>query len=67
MNNTTSQVHWSKIIAEIKPEYLSLFPPKCGLSEFYVWSDDFNTRQRINNRFSEIHKEIMILLENKSC
>ena len=28
--------------------YRNLFRPKCGLSEFYIHDDDFETRRRLN-------------------
>lgn len=49
-------------LLDIKEQYDSMYPPKSGLSEFYVWSDDINTRKKVNDSFQKLHKEIVLLI-----
>lgn len=51
-------------ISNIKQEYLSLFSIKSGLSEFYVWSDDYDTRKKINDRYTKIREQIDEILSD---
>lgn len=44
--------------------YKSLFTGKGGLTEFYVWDDDFDTRQKINKPFETITDELWILFKS---
>lgn len=62
LSNGDLHVDDNILISKIKQDYLSLFPAKSGLSEFYVWSDDYITRKKINDDFDEIHKQIIRLL-----
>ena len=50
------------LLSDIRSQYNSMFPPKSGLNEFYVWSEDFDTRKEINDNFIKLHKEITSIL-----
>ncbi len=43
--------------------YKSLFTGKGGLTEFYVWDDDFDKRQKINEPFERITDELWDLFK----
>lgn len=64
LSNDGLHVDDNILISNIKQDYLSLFPAKSGLSEFYVWSDDYNTRKEINDDFDEIHRQLIRLLND---
>jgi len=50
-------------LVEIKIRYNSIYPPKGGFNEFYVWSDDYAIRKMINEKFGKIKREINHLLD----
>ncbi len=55
-----------KFVNGIKSSYYSMFPPKSGLSEFYVWAEDYNTRRMINEEFSRLDLQIRSILKDKN-
>lgn len=55
----------SDIIIAITNQYKSLFIPKMGLSEFYIWDNNFKSRQQKNKEYENILEKIdKILKEN---
>ena len=48
--------------AVIKSQYSQLFPPKCSLSEFYIWREDMNERHRLNADYQKINEQIKEIL-----
>lgn len=49
---------------EIIRNYKMLFPGKGGLSEFFIWDNDFETRKKLNEPLDEIHKELWSIMKN---
>jgi len=52
----------NKTIKEVKEIHSSLYPPKGGLSEFFVWRNDFDERIKINDYLDNIKEELWKLL-----
>ncbi len=48
---------------QIQREYKSLYPARGGLSEFHIWKDDFDERQRLNEPLSRIRERLWELLK----
>lgn len=48
--------------SQVACEYKKLFAPKSGLSEFYVWKNDFAEREKINNTLEELKKRLWEIL-----
>lgn len=48
---------------QVACEYKRLFFPKSGLSEFYVWKDDFAERKKINDTLKTIKIRLWEILE----
>ncbi|WP_291584070.1 hypothetical protein [Clostridium sp. UBA6640] len=48
---------------EIQRDYKNLYPARGGLSEFYIWKDDFNGRQKLNEPLSKIRERLWELLK----
>nr|WP_320985921.1 hypothetical protein [Enterocloster clostridioformis] len=48
--------------AEVSCEYKKLFSPKSGLSEFYVWKNDFTERKNINDSLNNIKTRLWEIL-----
>lgn len=43
---------------EVADIYKALYPARGGLSEFYIWKDDFDERMAINEPFTRIKEEL---------
>lgn len=52
----------SEVFSELRSSYNSMFPPKSGLSEFYIWDDDFETRVKLNLAYEEVKNQIEKIL-----
>lgn len=42
--------------------YSSMFPAKSGLSEFYIWNNDFHVRKKLNMEYEEVKQQIESIL-----
>lgn len=49
--------------SQVACEYKKLFSPKSGLSEFYVWKNDFAERKKINDTLEVIKKRLWEIFE----
>lgn len=49
--------------SEIQRQYKTLFSPKSGLSEFYIWKDSLAERIAANKPFEEIRQALWDILE----
>ncbi|HBF36153.1 MAG TPA: hypothetical protein DDW50_02405 [Firmicutes bacterium] len=47
-----------KIFDEIKESYQSMYPSHGGLTEFFVWRDDFEERRQVNLPLDNIKSEL---------
>lgn len=47
----------------IHRDYKNLYPARGGLSEFYIWNDDFNERQKLNEPLSKIRERLWEILK----
>ena len=52
-----------KQFIEIQRDYKNLYPARGGLSEFYIWNDDFNERQKLNEPLSKIRERLWEILK----
>ena len=52
-----------KQFIEIQREYKKLYPARGGLSEFYIWNDDFHERQKLNEPLSKIRERLWEILK----
>jgi hypothetical protein len=48
----------NEIFATIKESYQSMYPPHGGLSDFFVWREDFEERRKANQPLKAIKKEL---------
>lgn len=46
----------------IKKMHESMFPPRGGLSNFFIWSNDYDERIRLNDPLDKVRKEIFEVL-----
>jgi hypothetical protein len=47
-----------KKIIEIERNYKMLYPARGGLSEFYIWDNDFEKRKKLNEPLDKVRKEL---------
>ena len=43
--------------------YRGLYPPRGGLTEFFFWDNNYETRMEINKELEGVKKKISILME----
>ena len=51
-----------KLVSEVTGQYKSMFPPRGGLSEFYIWDNSFEVRYRANHEYEQIKLQIEAIL-----
>ncbi|GLV66925.1 hypothetical protein Bmyc01_55940 [Bacillus mycoides] len=51
-------IDFDDVINEIKLTYSNLYPPRGGLSDFFIWKADFNERVRANEPLGRIGDEL---------
>ena len=56
LKNNTADL--DKVFDEIKESYQSIYPSHGGLTEFFVWRDDFEERLNANLPLDNIKKEL---------
>ncbi|MFL0251320.1 hypothetical protein ACJDT4_12915 [Clostridium neuense] len=47
-----------KKIIEIEQNYKMLYPAHGGLSEFYIWDNDFEKRKKLNEPLDKVTEEL---------
>ena len=47
-----------ELLALLREDYASLFPPRSGLSEFYRWHKDVQERIRLNRAYQDLIGQI---------
>lgn len=48
---------------ELRKMHEALFPPRGGLSEFFIWSNDFDERLRINKPLEEVRRKLWAIIK----
>jgi len=51
-------IDFDDVINELKLTYSNLYPPRGGLSDFFIWKADFNERVRANEPLGRIGDEL---------
>lgn len=47
-----------KKVIKVKKNYQNLYPARGGLSEFYIWRDNFEERKRLNEPLDKIRERL---------
>ena len=53
------------LFSELRLSYYSMFPTKSGLSEFYIWDDNFAIREKKNMEYEKTKSKIECILNKK--
>lgn len=48
----------AELYSLLEADWKGLFPPKSGLTDFYLWRDEYKERLRLNREYEAIRKEI---------
>lgn len=56
-------IDFDDVINEIKLIYSNLYPPRGGLSDFFIWKADFNERVKANEPLGRIGDELWEMLK----
>ena len=54
-----------ELLSELRSAYYSMFHSKGGLSEFYIWDDNFEIRKKKNMEYEQIKSMIERILNMK--
>ena len=52
----------AELYSLLEADWKGLFPPKSGLTAFYLWRDEYKERLRLNREYEAIRKEIDVLI-----
>ena len=63
LNNNVDTVKAQEVLGQIKTSFKSMYPPRGGLSEFFVWREDYEERLKANKYLDEIQSELRKILE----
>lgn len=51
-----------EVLVQIKTSFKSMYPPRGGLSEFFIWREDYQERLDANKHLDQIQSELKALL-----
>ena len=55
-------IRYEELVSEASRQYKSMFPPRGGLSEFYIWDTSYEVRYRANHEYEQIKSQIEAIL-----
>ena len=59
---TNDPLRYEELVSEVAKQYKSMFPPRGGLSEFYIWDDSYEVRYTSNHEYEQIKSQIEAIL-----
>ena len=62
MELTNDTIGYEELVSEVARQYKSMFPPRGGLSEFYIWDNSYEVRYRANHEYEQIKLQIEAIL-----
>lgn len=60
---SNSIIDWDKIFGEVKESYHSMYPPHGGLTDFFLWRDDFEERVKANQPLDNVKNELKKIMD----
>ena len=57
------QADVSELFSILKSDYKSLFPPRDGLTDFYIKRDDYSLQHKLNSEYQAILSQIKGILD----
>ena len=53
---------YEELVSKVAGQYKSMFPPRGGLSEFYICDNSYEVRYRANHEYEQIKLQIEAIL-----
>ena len=66
MELANDTIGYEELVSEVTGQYKSMFPPRGGLSEFYIWDNSFEVRYRANHEYEQRGRKIFCVYGEKS-
>ena len=64
LSNNVDAAEAQEVLGQIKTSYKSMYPPRGGLSDFFVWREDYEERLKANKQLDDIQSELRDILTN---
>jgi hypothetical protein len=58
LSNNVDAAEAQEVLGQIKTSYKSMYPPRGGLSDFFVWREDYEERVKANKQLDDIQSEL---------
>ncbi len=55
-------INLNEVFDEIMERYKSLYPPRGGLTEFFIWRDNFDERVKANKHLNDVKEAIKTII-----
>ena len=62
MELANDTIGYEELVSEVARQYKGMFPPRGGLSEFYIWDNSYEVRYRANHEYEQIKLQIEAIL-----
>ena len=62
MELANDTMEYEELVSEVARQYKSMFPPRGGLSEFYIWDNSYEVRYQANHEYEQIKLQIEAIL-----
>ena len=62
MELANDTMEYEELVSEVARQYKSMFPPRGGLSEFYIWDNNYEVRYQANHEYEQIKLQIEAIL-----
>ncbi|HEX9060220.1 MAG TPA: hypothetical protein VF941_08560 [Clostridia bacterium] len=60
--NSPDSINLKEVFDEIIERYKGLYPPRGGLTEFFIWRDNFDDRVKANKPLNDIKEAIKSII-----
>jgi hypothetical protein len=62
MQQDVDEAGLTALFDDIKTSYKSMFPPRSGLTESFIWREEFNERLKANQCLDKIKEKLRLIL-----
>lgn len=64
LSNNFDGIGAEEVLDEVKTRFKRMYPPRGGLSDFFVWREDYEERLKANKYLDDIQSELREILLN---
>lgn len=62
LNSTYQSKDLKQLFSKLEEIYTKINKPRVGLSDYFIWRDDYEERVRVNNGLDTIKKNLTLIL-----